>query len=159
MRPRFGFPWDAQRARKLAAMLEASIQRRFPRGLKVHVQSVDSFGCLAALTAVLRDAGLTITRAKVALTAPCFCHAAGQRCWPPALTLSSCCPICCTTEHSAAYRGILDVQFFQEDDKLARILPILLLLLMVAWKHVSRSPMQGLSAHDFISSPIVSTQH
>jgi hypothetical protein len=65
VRPRYGFPWDAQRAEKLAAMLEASIQRRFPRGLKVHVQSVDSFGCLAALTAVLRDAGLTITRAKV----------------------------------------------------------------------------------------------
>ena len=67
VRPRFGFPWDALRAKKLAAMLEASIQRRFPRGLKVHVQSVDSFGCLAALTAVLRDAGLTITRAKVTL--------------------------------------------------------------------------------------------
>jgi hypothetical protein len=66
-RPRYGFPWDAQRAEKLAAMLEASIQRRFPRGLKVHVQSVDSFGCLAALTAVLRDAGLTITRAKVGI--------------------------------------------------------------------------------------------
>ncbi|CAL5228986.1 g12223 [Coccomyxa viridis] len=65
VRPRYGFPWDARRAEKLAAMLEASIQRRFPRGLKVHVQSVDSFGCLAALTAVLRDAGLTITRAKV----------------------------------------------------------------------------------------------
>ena len=67
VRPRYGFPWDARRAEKLAAMLEASIQRRFPRGLKVHVQSVDSFGCLAALTAVLRDAGLTITRAKVRL--------------------------------------------------------------------------------------------
>jgi len=67
VRPRYGFPWDAQRAKKLGAMLEASIQRRFPRGLKVHVQSVDSFGCLAALTAVLRDAGLTITRAKVLL--------------------------------------------------------------------------------------------
>ena len=67
VRPRYGFPWDARRAEKLAAMLEASIQRRFPRGLKVHVQSVDSFGCLAALTAVLRDAGLTITRAKVPL--------------------------------------------------------------------------------------------
>jgi hypothetical protein len=34
------------------------------QGLKVHVQSVDRFGCLAALTVVLREAGLTITRAK-----------------------------------------------------------------------------------------------
>ena len=75
VRPRYGFPWDARRAEKLAAMLEASIQRRFPRGLKVHVQSVDSFGCLAALTAVLRDAGLTITRAKVWLP---FC----SHIWP-----------------------------------------------------------------------------
>ena len=46
-------------------MLEASIQRRFPKGLKVHVHSVDRFGCLAALTRELKMAELTITRAKV----------------------------------------------------------------------------------------------
>ena len=64
-KPRWGRPWDARAAEKLAAMLEASIQRRFPKGLKLHVHSVDSFGSLATLTAVLRDAGLTINRAKV----------------------------------------------------------------------------------------------
>lgn len=65
VKPRWGHPWDDLAAAKLRAMLEAAIQRRFPKGLKVHVQSVDRFGCLAALTGVLRDAGLTITRAKV----------------------------------------------------------------------------------------------
>lgn len=52
-------------AEKLADMLEASITRRFPKGLKVHVHSIDRFGCLASFTAMLRDAGLAITRAKV----------------------------------------------------------------------------------------------
>lgn len=53
------------RASKLKGMLEASIQRRFPKGLKVHVHSVDRFGCLAAVTGVLKQCGLTVTRAKV----------------------------------------------------------------------------------------------
>ena len=61
--PYSGF--DAARAAKLAALLESSIQRRFPKGLKVHVYSVDRFGCLAALTSVLKIANLTITRANV----------------------------------------------------------------------------------------------
>ena len=39
----------------LKAMLESSIQRRFPKGLKVHVHSLDRFGCLAALTRVLQQ--------------------------------------------------------------------------------------------------------
>ena len=56
---------DQAKAAKLVAMLEASIQRRFPKGLKVHVHSVDRFGCLAALTRELKMAELTITRAKV----------------------------------------------------------------------------------------------
>ena len=56
---------DQAKAAKLVAMLEASIQRRFPKGLKVHVHSVDRFGCLAALTRELKMAKLTITRAKV----------------------------------------------------------------------------------------------
>ncbi len=66
-KPRWGRPWDPRAANKLAAMLEASIQRRFPKGLKLHVHSVDRFGSLATLTGVLRDAGLTINRAKVPL--------------------------------------------------------------------------------------------
>ena len=56
---------DEVKAAKLAAMMESSIQRRFPRGLKVHVHSVDRFGCLAALTKVLKQGGLAVTRAKV----------------------------------------------------------------------------------------------
>jgi hypothetical protein len=55
-------------ADKLADMLEASIQRRFPKGLKVHVHSIDRFGCLASFTAVLKNAGLAITRAKVSVS-------------------------------------------------------------------------------------------
>lgn len=66
VRPRDGnADWDVQRAEQLVAMLEASIQRRFPRGLKVHVRSADRFGCLAALAGVLRGAALAVTRAKV----------------------------------------------------------------------------------------------
>ena len=66
IRPRDGnADWDAGRAEQLVAMLEASIQRRFPRGLKVHVRSADRFGCLAALAGVLRGAALAVTRAKV----------------------------------------------------------------------------------------------
>lgn len=66
IRPRLGKPeLDEVKAAKLAAMMESSIQRRFPRGLKVHVHSVDRFGCLAALTDVLRQGGLAVTRAKV----------------------------------------------------------------------------------------------
>ena len=99
VRPRFGCPWDAQRARKLAAMLEASIQRRFPRGLKVHVQSVDSFGCLAALTAVLRDAGLTITRAKAAPRSPLPAPAASP-------TLISLLPSCDLLQTQNAYLAV-----------------------------------------------------
>ena len=58
------------RAAKLAALLESSIQRRFPKGLKVHVHSVDRFGCLAALARVLKLANLTVTRAKARRSAP-----------------------------------------------------------------------------------------
>ena len=36
IRPRFGdFFWDSVKATKLRVMLEAAIQRRFPKGLKV----------------------------------------------------------------------------------------------------------------------------
>mmetsp|Transcript_16924 Transcript_16924/g.50541 ORF Transcript_16924/g.50541 Transcript_16924/m.50541 type:complete len:574 (+) Transcript_16924:156-1877(+) len=66
VRPRGGFTaFNDRAAAKLRAMLEASVQRRFPKGLKVHVHSVDRFGCLAGLTKVLQQADLSITRAKV----------------------------------------------------------------------------------------------
>lgn len=106
VKPRWGRPWDARAANKLAAMLEASIQRRFPKGLKLHVHSVDRFGSLATLTAVLRDAGLTINRAKVpAVTASpmhaCFAHAYPS----PAFSCRQCCLGTCVlvfTEPSSA---------------------------------------------------------
>lgn len=66
VRPRLASnAWDNAQAERLKGMLESSIQRRFPKGLKVHVHSVDRFGCLAAITRELKSAGLTITRAKV----------------------------------------------------------------------------------------------
>ncbi|KAL6767525.1 hypothetical protein ACKKBF_B35580 [Auxenochlorella protothecoides x Auxenochlorella symbiontica] len=66
VRPRGGeVAWDPEAAACLAAMLESSIQRRFPAGVKLHVRSVDRFGGLADLTRVLSEAGLSITRAKV----------------------------------------------------------------------------------------------
>ena len=66
VRPRHGGDaFDPDRADQLAALVGASIVRRFPRGLKVHVRSLDRYGCLASLTAVLRASGLTVTRAKV----------------------------------------------------------------------------------------------
>jgi hypothetical protein len=41
IRPRFGnFVWNPVKATRLRVMLEAAIQRRFPKGLKVHVQQV-----------------------------------------------------------------------------------------------------------------------
>ncbi|KAL4438995.1 hypothetical protein ABPG77_006932 [Micractinium sp. CCAP 211/92] len=66
VRPRSGDSgFHRPQAEMLRAMLESSIQRRFPKGLKVHVHSLDRFGCLAALTRVLHQTGLSITRAKV----------------------------------------------------------------------------------------------
>ena len=50
---------------KLKDMLEASIQRRFPKGLKVRVRSTEQNGCLRDLAQRLRSANLSITRAKV----------------------------------------------------------------------------------------------
>ena len=70
IKPRMGALYSVAKATKLKAMLESSIQRRFPRGLKVHVHSVDRFGCLAQLTRVLKNADLAITRAKVGCPYP-----------------------------------------------------------------------------------------
>ena len=55
-------------------MMEAAIQRRFPAGVKVHVQSSDRFGCLAELTHTLHDNQLSITRAKVRRPRPSCTH-------------------------------------------------------------------------------------
>ncbi|WIA38412.1 hypothetical protein OEZ86_001738 [Tetradesmus obliquus] len=73
IRPRFGdFFWDSVKATKLRVMLEAAIQRRFPKGLKVHVRHMPTAqnthlgqNWLADLTAAWKEAGLWITRAKV----------------------------------------------------------------------------------------------
>lgn len=46
IRPRFGdFFWDVVKATKLRVMLEAAIQRRFPKGLKVRGGSNNSSSC------------------------------------------------------------------------------------------------------------------
>ncbi|KAF6256626.1 hypothetical protein COO60DRAFT_1296103 [Scenedesmus sp. NREL 46B-D3] len=66
IRPRFGdFFWDSVKATKLRVMLEAAIQRRFPKGLKVRSRAVLRASRLCDLTAAWKDAGLWITRAKV----------------------------------------------------------------------------------------------
>jgi UTP:GlnB (protein PII) uridylyltransferase len=66
VRPRSGDgEFSGARATLLKAMLAQSIERRFPKGLKVHVRSHDRFGCLAALARQLQQAGLSVTRAKV----------------------------------------------------------------------------------------------
>jgi hypothetical protein len=65
IRPRYGdFFWDAIKATKLRVMLEAAIQRRFPKGLKIHVQQTSQH-CLRDLTVAWKTSGLWITRAKV----------------------------------------------------------------------------------------------
>ncbi|KAG7673537.1 hypothetical protein Ndes2526B_g03010 [Nannochloris sp. 'desiccata'] len=65
LRPRSGDgDFTAQAAALLQAMLTSSIQRRFPKGIKVHVRSLDRFGCLAFLARHLQLSGLSITRAK-----------------------------------------------------------------------------------------------
>ena len=65
IRPRYGdSTWDARKAVKLRVMLEAAIQRRFPKGLKVHIQQ-SSQHCLTDITVAWKHAGLWITRAKV----------------------------------------------------------------------------------------------
>ena len=66
VRPRSGDgDFDEEEAALVKAMLQASIERRFPKGIKVQVRSMDRFGCMALLTRKLFNAGLTVTRAKV----------------------------------------------------------------------------------------------
>lgn len=60
-------------------MLEASVQRRFPKGLKIHVHSVDKYGCLVNLTRLLKEADLSVTRAKVPHGSLCF-YGSGSTC-------------------------------------------------------------------------------
>jgi UTP:GlnB (protein PII) uridylyltransferase len=75
--------FDESRAARLRAMVVASVQRRHPKGLKVHVHSVDRYGCLAALTRVLKAANLSVTRAKVrgaTQARAVFCHLSRSGC-------------------------------------------------------------------------------
>ena len=66
VRPRAGDgDFDDEEALLVKAMLNAAIERRFPRGIKVQIRSMDRFGCMALLTRRLFNAGLTVTRAKV----------------------------------------------------------------------------------------------
>ncbi|MEW5309221.1 MAG: hypothetical protein WDW38_001124 [Sanguina aurantia] len=66
VRPRYGeCVWDPSKANKLKYMLESSVQRRFPRGLKILVSSIGRVGNLANLFLVLSSAGLWVTRAEV----------------------------------------------------------------------------------------------
>ena len=55
--------WDENRAKKLKYMLESAVSRRFPRGLKMHVQAHDR-NCLVDLFAQLSGAGFWITRCE-----------------------------------------------------------------------------------------------
>ncbi|EFJ42325.1 hypothetical protein VOLCADRAFT_97579 [Volvox carteri f. nagariensis] len=62
VRPRYGeCIWDERRAAKLRYMLESAVQRRFPRGTKVCVQSSDR-SALVNLFSALSSAGFWITR-------------------------------------------------------------------------------------------------
>ncbi|GLI62359.1 hypothetical protein VaNZ11_004977 [Volvox africanus] len=65
VRPRYGeCIWDERRAAKLRYMLESAVQRRFPRGTKVCVQSCDR-SALVNLFSALSSGGFWITRADV----------------------------------------------------------------------------------------------
>lgn len=63
IRPRFGdSKFDEKKAAKVEFMLRASINRRFPRGLKVHVWTMDQIGLLGKLTTIFRQADMSVTR-------------------------------------------------------------------------------------------------
>eukprot|EP01024_Parvocaulis_polyphysoides_P052687 TRINITY_DN5214_c4_g1_i1.p1 TRINITY_DN5214_c4_g1~~TRINITY_DN5214_c4_g1_i1.p1 ORF type:complete len:335 (-),score=60.07 TRINITY_DN5214_c4_g1_i1:146-1057(-) len=65
VRPRWGqHRFCEEKAAELKWMLQMSIMRRHPKGMKIHVHSTERFGCLADLTKVLADSNLCITRAK-----------------------------------------------------------------------------------------------
>jgi len=79
---------------KLKGMLEASIQRRFPKGLKVRLRSLEKSSCLRDLAQRLRAANLSITRAKVcptlfAANMPVICKCNGVAAAPPFTRLLS----------------------------------------------------------------------
>ena len=63
VRPRFHeVEWDEDRVMTLKYLLEAAIQRRFPRGLKVHVHLSTKPGYLTAFMQGLKQSMLCITR-------------------------------------------------------------------------------------------------
>lgn len=57
--------WDPLRAAQLMYMLESAVQRRFPKGLKVHVHLITGTSFLADLTQAFKANRLYVTRAKV----------------------------------------------------------------------------------------------
>jgi hypothetical protein len=78
VKPRAGAAeFDPARAALLAHALDASIRRRFPPGVKVHVHSLDRYGCLATLAGVLHAAGLAVARASVRTYAARYARADG----------------------------------------------------------------------------------
>eukprot|EP01025_Chloroclados_australasicus_P064531 TRINITY_DN8634_c0_g1_i1.p2 TRINITY_DN8634_c0_g1~~TRINITY_DN8634_c0_g1_i1.p2 ORF type:complete len:534 (-),score=80.93 TRINITY_DN8634_c0_g1_i1:109-1710(-) len=65
MKPRWGDgEFSEEKVAELKWMLDLSITRRHPKGMKIHVHSTEKVGCLAELTRVLYDSNLCITRAK-----------------------------------------------------------------------------------------------
>ncbi|CAD7701391.1 unnamed protein product [Ostreobium quekettii] len=71
IRPRFQeVEWDEARVEILKYLLETAIQRRFPRGLKVHVQPQASQGSLGAFMQAVKEGDLCVTRAKVRRQVP-----------------------------------------------------------------------------------------
>lgn len=76
VRPRFGVAeFDAAKADRLKWMLTAAILRRFPKGIKLHVQSHMRMD-LSQLTSTLKESRLTVVRAKVKPTSDSFGHSA-----------------------------------------------------------------------------------
>ncbi len=62
VRPRTGdISFNEAAAARLRCLLDSSVQRRFPKGLKVQVAAADS-GCLADLAQAFREAQLRVTR-------------------------------------------------------------------------------------------------
>lgn len=66
IRPRFSdMTFKPDVARKLEYMLVSSIRRRFPRGLKVHILTLDKIGVVMQTANTFRQGHLWVSRAKV----------------------------------------------------------------------------------------------
>lgn len=63
IRPRFGeIGFNTQKAKKLRHLLKSSILRRAPRGLKVHILTMDQSGLLCRISNVFKTGCLCVTR-------------------------------------------------------------------------------------------------